>query len=121
MHYIRCLRLKDPAAFRFDLAKPVDRMPERINNAAKVPVTNRDGKHFPCPAHLLAFLNTCKFAQDHYADLTRVKVECQPESAVFKSEKLICHTSRQAFYLGNTIAGSFDIADLLGWSCRRRV
>ena len=112
LHDRRRLGLQVATTGRLDLAEAVDRVAERVDDAAEVAVTDGHGQHVAGPADRLTFLDLVEVTEHHGADLTRVEVQGQATGAVLELEQLIGHARGQAADAGDAVAGLGDVADL---------
>ena len=97
------------------LAEAVDRLAQRVDDAAEVAVADGDREHLTGTADLLALLDAGELAQDDDTDLADVEVLREAERAVLEAQQLVRHRARKALDLGDAVARrSDDAADLLG-------
>ncbi len=73
-HDARGLQLEGAAAGGLDLAEAVDRVAERVDDAAEVALAHGDGQHLAGALHRLALLDTADFAEDDRTDLALFQV-----------------------------------------------
>ena len=112
LHHRRRLQLQRAALVGLDLAAAVDRLTERVDDAAEEGVTDRYREHLAGALDLLALFDLLEVAEDHGADAVLVEVERHPEDAAGELEQLLGHHRRQALDVRDTVAGVDDGADL---------
>lgn len=98
------LQLEGAAAFGRDLAETVDRVAERVDDAAKVALADADGEHLTGALHRLALLDTAELAEDDRTDLALLEVEGETEGAVLELQQLVRHGGGQALHLRDAVA-----------------
>src|ERR1700758_1397874 len=113
LHHRRSLNLQRPALVGFDVTAAIDRVAERVDDAAKEPIADWYRKHLAGALHLLALFNFLEVAQDHRADAVLVEVERHAQNPAGEFEQLLGHHRWQALNVRNTVAGVDDGADLL--------
>ena len=96
-----------------DLAAAVDRVAQRVDDAAEVAVADGHREHLAGAADLLALLDAGEVTQDDDADLADVEVQRQAADAALELEQLVGHDRGQALDTGDAVAGLGDRADLL--------
>ena len=109
----RRLQLEDAAALGDDLALAVDRVAERVDDAAEEAVADRHREDVAGAADRLALLDAGRVAEDDGADLAGVEVEREAEHAALELEQLVGHRGVQALDAGDAVADLGDGADLL--------
>ena len=109
----RRLQLERAATGGLDVAAAVDRVPERVDDAAEVAVADGDAQHLAGAADLLALLDPGEVTQDDDADLAHVEVQRQTTHTALELEQLVGHDRRQTLDTGDAVAGLGDRADLL--------
>ena len=107
------LQLEGAAAGGLDLAAAVDRVAQRVDDAAEVAVADGHGEHLAGAADLLALLDAGEVTQDDDADLAHVEVQRQTADAALELEQLVGHDRGQSLDTGDAVAGLGDDADLL--------
>src|SRR5581483_1627973 len=80
------LQLERAALGGLDRALAVDRVAQRVHDAAQVAVSDRDGEDFAGPLDPLPLLDGAEVTQDHRTDLTYVQVQSQATSTVLEFE-----------------------------------
>src|SRR5690606_18089756 len=113
LHDAGRLQLEGAAAHGLDLAEAVDRVADRVHDAAEVAVTDRHGEHLAGAADLLALLDAGELAEDDDADLAQLEVEREAEGAVLEADQLVGHDVREALDARDAVGGLADAADLL--------
>ena len=108
------LQLQGAALVGLDVAEAVDRVAERVDDAAEEGVADRDREDLAGAADLLALLDAAELAEDDDADLADVEVQrqaraCRPRSAAARWPS---HAG-QALDAGDAVAGLADAPDLL--------
>src|SRR6185369_945921 len=84
----RRLELERPPLLRLDRAAPVERVPERIDDAAEKRLAHRDVDDVAGAAHWLAFLDLLPLAEERRADVVLLEVERNADDAVLELEHL---------------------------------
>ena len=82
LHDAGRLQLEGAAAVGRDLAEAVDRVAERVDDAAEVAVADGDREHLAGAGDLLAGLDAGELAEHDDADLVLVEVQREAERAV---------------------------------------
>src|SRR5690606_2830417 len=113
LHDARGLELEGAAARGLDLAEAVDRLAQRVDDAAEVAVTDGDREDLARATDLLALLDPRELTEDDDADLPDVEVEREAERAVLELQQLVGHAAGQALDLRDAVGGEGDPADLL--------
>ena len=88
------LQLERAASLRRDLAETVDRVAQRVDDAAEVAVADGDREHLAGAADLLALLDAGELTEHDDADLAHVEVEREAERAVLEPQQLVGHRAR---------------------------
>ena len=102
------------APLGLDLAEAVDRVAQRVDDAAEEGVAHRDREDLAGAADLLALLDAGEVTEDDDADLADVEVQGEAQRAVLEAQQLVGHGRRQALDLGDAVAGVGDVPDLFG-------
>ena len=76
------------------VAEAVDRLAERVDDAAEEAVADRDREDLAGAADRLALLDAGELAEDDDADLADVEVQREAERAVLELEQLVGHRRR---------------------------
>src|SRR5262249_11236734 len=97
---------------RRDRALAVDRLPERIDDAAEQLVADRHRDDPPGPLDRVAFPDFAELAQEHRADAVLFEVQRDPVHAVGELEHLAGHRVVDAVHPGDAVADGDDAADL---------
>ena len=113
LHHGGRLQLEGAAAGGLDLAAAVDRVAQRVDDAAEVAVADGHREHLAGAADLLALLDAGEVTQDDDADLADVEVQRQTADAALELEQLVGHDRGQSLDTGDAVAGLGDGADLL--------
>src|SRR5665648_1063863 len=98
-HHARGLQLEGSARLGRDLAQAVDRVAQRVDDAAKVAVPDGDREHLTGPTDHLALLDPGELAEHDDADLPDVEVEREAQRAVPELQQLVGHRTGQALHL----------------------
>ncbi len=112
-HDARGLQLEGATAFGRDLAETVDRVAERVDDAAEVTLADADGEHLTGALHRLALLDSAELAEDDRTDLALFEVEGETEGSVLELQQFVRHGGGQALHLRDAVAGNADRSDLL--------
>ena len=96
----------------------VDRVAERIDDAAEQAVTDGDLEDLARGLDRLALLDVADVPKDHGADRVLVEVQRQPLRSVFELEQLVHGAAREAADAGDAVTHLSDGADLLLEECR---
>ena len=86
LHDAGRLQLERAAALGRDLAEAVDRVAERVDDAAEVAVADGDREHLAGAGDLLALLDAGELAEHDDADLVLVEVQREAERAVREAD-----------------------------------
>ena len=104
---------------RGDLAEAVDRVAERVDDAAEVAVADRHREDLAGTAYRLALLDPGEVTEDDDTDLAGVEVQRDAERAVLELQQLVGHRRRQTGDAGDAVAGLGDACrPLRGWRSR---
>ena len=115
------LQLERAAGLGLDRAEAVDRLAERVDDAAEEVVADGDGEDLAGPLDLLALVDPAEVAEDDDADVGDVEVERDAERAVGELEQLVRHRRGQALDVGDAVTGVDDAADLFAGGRTRLV
>ena len=114
----RRLELDGAHALRLDGALAVDRLAERVHDAAKHAFAGRNLDDAARRAHLVVFLDSRDIAQKNGADLVLFEVLGQAVNGLAvgtgELQKLACHGAPQAVNARDAVADLDDRADLAG-------
>ena len=100
-------------------AKSVDRVAQRIDDAAEVGVTDGNREHLARATHRLSFFDVRAIAQENDTDLTDVEVEGQAKQATLELQQLVGHRRVQALDASDAVTGLDDSSDLFASGLRR--
>ena len=106
------LELERPPARRLDRALPVERVAERIDDAAEHPLADRDAHHVAGAPHRLTFLDLLPLAEERDPDVVLLEVERDPDDAVLELEPLERDAVLEAVHAGDAVADLEHGADL---------
>ena len=98
---------------RLDLALAVERVAERVDDAAEEAVADRDREDLAGTADRLALLDAAELTEHDGADLADVEVQREAERAVLELQQLVGHGGGQALDARDAVAGLGDVPDLL--------
>src|SRR5690606_2365533 len=112
LHDRRRLELEGAAGLGLDVPQAVDRVAERVDDAAEEGVADRHGEHLAGALDRLALLDPREVTEDDDTDLVDVEVERDAEGAVLELEQLVGHGRGQTLDVGDSVAGVDDAADL---------
>ena len=112
LHDAGRLQLEGAAAVGRDLAETVDRVAERVDDAAEVAVADGDREHLAGAGDLLALLDARELAEDDDADLVLVEVQREALRAVLERHELVRHDAGQALDVRDAVGRVDDGADL---------
>ncbi|CAB4945516.1 unannotated protein [freshwater metagenome] len=115
----RRLKLEDATALRLDGTEAVDRVAERIDDAAEEGIADGHREHLACASNRLAFGDLRAVAEEHDADLSDVEVQGQAQEAALELEQFVGHRGMESFDAGNAVAGLDDTTNLFTGGCRR--
>lgn len=102
-HDARGLQFEGATAFGRDLAEAVDRVAERVDNAAEVTLADADGEHLTGALHRLALLDSAELAEDDRTDLALFEVEGETEGSVLELQQFVRHGGGQALHLRDAV------------------
>ena len=105
-HDARGLQLQGAAAVGLDLAEAVDRVAERVDDAAEVALADGDGEHLTGALHRLALLDAAELTEDDRTDLALFQVEREAEGAVLELQQFVRHGRGKALDLRDAVAGN---------------
>src|SRR5829696_1102339 len=91
---------------------PVERVPERVDDAAEQPRADRHRRDLPGAADRLALLHVLPLAEERGADVVLLEVERQSDDAVLELEHLQRDAVLEAVDAGDAVADLEDGADL---------
>ena len=95
-----------------DRAEAVDRVAERVDHAAEVAVTDRDGEDLTRAGDFLTGLDAGEVAEDDDADLVLVEVQRETLGAVGEGHELVRHDAGKSLDVSDAVGGVDDGADL---------
>ena len=107
------LQLQRATALGLDLAEAVDRLAQRVDDAAEVALADRDREDLAGAGDRLALLDAAELAEDDRTDLALLEVEGEAEGAVLELQQLVRHGRGQPLDLRDAVSGNADRADLL--------
>src|SRR5207237_10276222 len=108
----RRLELERAALVRLDRAAPVERVPERVDDAAEQRVPDGDAGDRAGAAHGLALADLLPLAEQRDADLVFLEVEREADHAVLELEHLERDGAFEAVDARDAVADRQDRADL---------
>jgi hypothetical protein len=106
------LQLECAPLVGLDLAKAVDRVPERVHDTPEVGVAHRHRQDLAGAPHGLALVDSGEVTEHDDADLPGVEVERDAERAVFELQQLVGHGRWETFHAGDAVSGLRHRADL---------
>ncbi len=106
------LQLEGTTLLRLDLAETVDRVAERVDDAAEEVVADRDREDLARALDGLALLDAGEVTEDDDTDLVDVEVQREAERAVLELQQLVGHGRGQTLDVSNAVTGVGDAADL---------
>ena len=106
------LELERAALGRLDRAEPVERVAERVDDAAEQALADRDAHDLARAAHGLALLHVLPLAEERRADVVLLEVERDAGDAVLELEPLERDAVLEAVDAGDAVADLEDGADL---------
>ncbi len=112
LHDARRLQLERATTGGRDLAETVDRVAERVDDAAEVAVADGDREHLAGAGDLLAGLDAREVAEHDDTDLVLVEVQRQALDAVGEPDELVGHDAGEALDVRDAVGGVDDGADL---------
>ena len=95
-----------------DRALAVDRLAERVHDAADQRLADRHRHDAAGALDLIAFLDLLVVAEEHGADVVLLEVERQADDVVRELEQLARHDPLEAVDAGDAVADGDDGADL---------
>ncbi len=110
--HARGLELEWAALCRLDRAEPVERVPERVDDAAEQAGPDRNAHDLAGAADRLSLLHVLPLAEERDADVVLLEVERDPGDAVLELEPLECYAVLEAVDAGDAVADLEDAADL---------
>ena len=108
----RCLELERAALRRLDRAEPVERVAERVDDAAEQARPDRNAHDLAGAAHRLALRDVLPLAEERDADVVLLEVERDAGHAVLELEPLERDAVLEAVDAGDAVADLEDAADL---------
>ena len=112
-HHAGSLDLEGAALVGLDVAEPVDRGAERVDDAAEEAVADGDREDLAGTADRLALLDLVEVTEHDDADLAGVEVQGDAQGAVLELQQLVGHRGREAGDPGDAVGALRDGADLL--------
>ena len=108
----RRLELERPAFRRLDRALPVERVAERVDDAAEERLSDGHGGDLAAAADGLALLDVLPLAEERGADVVLLEVQGDADDAVLELEHLERERVLEAVHAGDPVADLEDGADL---------
>ena len=108
----RRLELERPALVGLDRAAAVERVAERVDDAAEERLPDRDRRDLPGAADRLALLDLLPLADERRADVVLFEVEREAGDAVLEVEHLECDAVLEAVDARDPVADLEHGADL---------
>ena len=99
-------------AGRLDRALAVERVAERVDDAAEHALADGDAHHLAGAAHRLALLDELPLAEERHADVVLLEVEGDADDAVLELEPLERDAVLEAVDARNAVADLQHRADL---------
>ena len=99
--------------FGVDRTFTIDRLAERVHNAAEQRIADRHAENTAGALDELALFNLGEVAKNHHANVVAFKIERHAVVAAGKFEHFLGETIRQAGNAGDTVAAFKDLADFL--------
>ena len=90
----------------------VERVAERVDDAAEHPLADRDAHHLPGATHRLALLDELPLAEERHPDVVLLEVEGDADDAVLELEALERDAVLEAVDARNAVADLQHRADL---------
>ena len=106
------LELERAALRRLDRAEPVERVPERVDDAAEQARADRHAHDLAGATDRLALLHVLPLAEERGADVVLLEVERDAGHAVLELEPLERDAVLEAVDAGDAVADLEDAADL---------
>src|SRR5262249_36236288 len=110
--HARRLPLDRTGLGRVDRAEAVERVAERVDDAAEQPGADRHGGDLAGAPHRLALLDQVPLAEQRRTDVLLLEVERQPDDAVLQLEHLEGDTALEPVDAGDAVADLQHRADL---------
>ena len=120
LDHARRLELERAVLGRLDRALAVERVAERVDDAAEQPLADRDAHHRAGAAHRLALLDVLPLAEERDADVVLLEVEGDADDAVLELEPLERDAVLEAVDAGDAVADLEHGPDLARDRSRRR-
>ena len=112
LDHARCLELERSPLLRLDRAEPVERVAERIDDAAEQARADRDAHDLARPAYRLALLHALPLAEERDADVVLLEVERDAGHPVLELEPLECDAVLEAVDTRDAVSDLEDGSDL---------
>ena len=112
LDHARRLELERAALGRLDRPEPVERVAERVDDAAEQALADRDAHDLARAADRLALLHMLPLAEERGADVVLLEVERDADDAVLELEPLERDAVLEAVDAGDAVADLEDGADL---------
>ena len=112
LDHARSLELERPALSGLDRAEPVERVAQRVDDAAEQARADRDAHDLAGTAHGLAFLDVLPLAEERCPDVVLLEVERDAGDAVLELESLERDAVLEAVDAGDAVSDLEDAADL---------
>ena len=112
LDHARRLELERPALRRLDRPLAVERVAERVDDAAEQPLADRHAHDLAGAAHRLALLDVLPLAEERDADVVLLEVERDADDAVLELEPLERDAVLEAVDAGDAVADLEHGADL---------
>ena len=95
-----------------DWALAVDRLADRIDDAAEEAHADRNGKELAGGAGFVAFLELGVVTEDNATDFVFFKVQRETEDATAEIDHFVIHDAGEAFEFGDTVGDGDDLASV---------
>ena len=105
----------------FQRTLAVDRLAERVDDAAKKALADRGSHDLAGALHGRAFLDAAVITEDHDADVVGLEVEGHALEAAFELDELAGLNAVEAINAGDTVADREDLADIRHFSINTEV
>ncbi len=112
LHHAGRLELGGAGALELDVSLAVQRLAERVDDAAEQPLAHRDLEQAPGPLDRVALLDLVPVAEQHGADVVGLEVEREPRHVVGELEHLERHAVVQAVHARDAVGDGQHGADL---------
>ena len=112
LDHARRLPLERARLGRLDRPLAVERVPERVDDAAEQALADRDRRDLAGAANRVALLDLVPLAEQRHADVVLLEVEREPDDAVVELEHLERHAVLEPVHAGDAVAERKDGADL---------